>query len=381
MFALRRLPPWLCLALCLACDPESKGSSETTGETRASVAASTPTAKPRATTAPTAAGALPDGAALYAQYCALCHGKDGTGYAADNAPSLVSKTFLESASNHFIAQGIRVGRPGTAMAGYAKRRGGPLEEPEVQAIVRFLRSRGPAPKQIPSFVPKGDPDKGAEVYDKRCASCHGTEEQRGKATVLHNPEFLSAATPTFLRYAVANGRPPTEMAAFAGTLTNTEIDDVVTYLHSKKPGYRPPAPTVDLKELEQLPVVMNPKGSAPQFELRAGRFVSVDQVKKAWDEKRRMIIIDARAASDFVRSHITGSISNPYYDKKGLDRVPDDETWVIAYCACPHHASGEVVDELRRRGHKNAVVLDEGVLEWERRGYPITENLGRASGK
>ena len=31
-----------------------------------------------------------DGAALYAQYCALCHGDDREGYAADHAPSLRS---------------------------------------------------------------------------------------------------------------------------------------------------------------------------------------------------------------------------------------------------------------------------------------------------
>src|SRR5262249_43766314 len=31
-----------------------------------------------------------DGAALYASLCAACHGADGTGYKADNAPSLVN---------------------------------------------------------------------------------------------------------------------------------------------------------------------------------------------------------------------------------------------------------------------------------------------------
>jgi cytochrome c oxidase cbb3-type subunit 3/ubiquinol-cytochrome c reductase cytochrome c subunit len=110
--------------------------------------------------------------------------------------------------------------------------------------------------------------------------------------------------------------------------------------------------------------------------------VSVAQVKKAFDAKNRLIIVDARAASDFIAAHIPGSISNPYYDKDGLDRIPNDGTWVIAYCACPHHASGEVVDELRRRGHQNAAILDEGVLDWQRRGYPMTERMGQSkSGK
>lgn len=370
MFALRRSAKWLCVVLLAACnDPEPNATTPHGSSTGA-----TPT--PALTTpAPAASGKgatpTPDGAALYQKYCALCHGKEGTGYAADNAPSLVSKTFLESASNHFIAQGIREGRPGTAMAAYDKRHGGPLERADVNAIVSFLRSKGPPLQRMKSVTPSGDAERGAELFKEQCTTCHGTKEQRGKAPWLHIPEFLSAATPTFLHYAIVNGRPPTEMPAFGTRLSETQIDDLVTYLYSNRPGYRRPVTDVDVEALKKLPVVMNPGGAPPTFSVRENRYVGVDQVKKAFDAKNRMIIIDARAASDFIRSHIPGSISNPYYDTAGLDRVPKDGTWVIAYCACPHHASGEVVDELRRRGHKNAAILDEGVLEWEKRGYPV----------
>src|SRR5690606_5650333 len=104
--------------------------------------------------------------------------------------------------------------------------------------------------------------------------------------------------------------------------------------------------------------------------------VPVDDVKRALDEGRRMVIIDARATSDWQREHITGAISVPYYALTGLDRVPNDGTWVIAYCACPHHASGVVVDELRRRGYPHAAVLDEGIRVWVERGYPVTRRGG-----
>ena len=60
---------------------------------------------------PAAPPASAAGPALYARYCQLCHAADATGYAADNAPSLVSPTFLASASDTFIASGIRLGRP------------------------------------------------------------------------------------------------------------------------------------------------------------------------------------------------------------------------------------------------------------------------------
>src|SRR5215212_2200290 len=61
-----------------------------------------------------------DGGQLFKTYCQLCHGPEGKGYAADNAPSLVSATFLATASDEFLRAGIGRGRPGTAMAGYAR---------------------------------------------------------------------------------------------------------------------------------------------------------------------------------------------------------------------------------------------------------------------
>ena len=73
------------------------------------------------------------GASVFSRYCALCHKPDATGYGADHAPSLVSSTYLESATDDLIAKGIREGRPGTAMAGYAKSRGGPLDEEDARA--------------------------------------------------------------------------------------------------------------------------------------------------------------------------------------------------------------------------------------------------------
>jgi cytochrome c oxidase cbb3-type subunit III len=323
--------------------------------------------------APTVVGD-PRGKELYDRYCALCHGKDATGYAADNAPSLVSRTFLESASDDFIAKGIRFGRPQTAMGAYGKVRSGPLEDPDIDAIVRFLRAKGPKYQPPPQVPLDGDPSKGSALYDKECASCHGTATERKTALSLFNPELLLAASKEFLRYAIAHGRPPTPMPAFSPKLTDPQINDLVAFLTSKAPP-RPAvaAPTPSATVPANLPVVINPKGGAPKFSLRDQRFVGADQVKKALDEKRRLVIVDARSPADWVDMHIPGAIPGPYYDDAALGRIPNDGTWVIAYCACPHHASGEVVDKLRARGFKNTAVLDEGILFWKQKGYPLTE--------
>jgi cytochrome c oxidase cbb3-type subunit 3 len=310
------------------------------------------------------------GAEAFARYCALCHGADATGYAADHAPSLVSRTFLESASDEQIARGIRDGRPGTAMAPYGKARGGPLDDEGVAAILAFLRERGPVRVRLPATAVLGDAASGDTVYAANCQRCHGTQADRGDAVHLANAAFLAAASDAFLRYAVVHGRPGTPMPAFAGVLREDEIDNAVAFLRSS--ATPPPPERRTPPEPPPLgPVVINPSGKTPDFTLREGRYVPIDDVLRALDEKKRLVIIDARASSDWITLHIPGSISVPYYAFSRLDALPRDGTWITAYCACPHHASGVVVDELRKRGFAHTAVLDEGILEWKKRGYPI----------
>ena len=314
------------------------------------------------------------GAAAYARYCALCHGRDAKGYAADNAPSLVSTTFLETASDGFLAKAIREGRPGTAMSGYGKGRGGPLDDEAVDAIITFLRDHNPSPVKLPASPVLGDAARGEAVFEASCKGCHGTRTQRGTAVMLHNPNLLGTASDAFLRYAIVHGRPGTPMPGFGGILSEGDIDDVVAAMRS----WATPAAAArqNLPEPPRGPVVIHPEGQNPDFTLRNGLYVPIDDVKKALDEKKKIVIIDARAVPDWYDSHIPGAISVPYYLFDRLDDLPKDGTWITAYCACPHHASGEVVAELRRRGFPKTAILDEGILVWKQRGYPTVGEPG-----
>lgn len=325
--------------------------------------------------APATPARIEAGRALYARYCQLCHAADGTGYAADEAPSLVSPSFLATANDAFIARGIRLGRPNTAMAAYGKVRGGPLDDLQIASIVRFLRSKGPNAVHLPEVKVTGDAGRGARIYERECRSCHGTAQRPGKAPQLYNPELLAAASPAFLRHAILHGRPPTRMPAFAQRLSDAQVGDVLAWLTSQRAEpapARPGNPSVP----RDLPLVSHPEGKAPDFDLRDGRFVPAAQVARALEGKRRLIILDARAPSDWLLFHIPGAIPVPYYDTAQLDRIPNDGTWVVAYCACPHHASGEVVDALRRRGFRHTAVLDEGILHWRKQGYPVEGQAG-----
>jgi len=75
--------------------------------------------------------------------------------------------------------------------------------------------------------------------------------------------------------------------------------------------------------------------------------------------------------------HIPGAISVPYFDTRDLDKVPNDGTWVVAYCVCPHQESGRVLEELRKRGYPNTAVLDEGLFVWKDQGHPIETAAGQ----
>jgi mono/diheme cytochrome c family protein/rhodanese-related sulfurtransferase len=347
-------------------------------------------AKPRPPAGPPAPG-------TYVKLCAPCHGVDAKGYKSDHAPSLVSPTFLESVTDDFLRRSIIYGRPGTPMAAYGKVVGGPLDGPDVDRIIEWLRKRGPALQRIPG-VATGDPMRGAAIYAQNCKKCHGDAQTRGDAVFLANARFQALATNAFIAYAVEHGRPGTPMPAWQGKLTGQQIEDVVAYVRqlgtpaAAKGVYARPDEHLLPPPTGKEPLVQNPDGRPPRFTLRADpcppprpgqpackpdpRYVPAAQVQEALAQHRRMIIIDARPASDWMRVHLPGAVSIPYHDLHRLAELPKDGTWIVAYCACPHHLSGIVVDELRKRGYAHAVVLDEGILEWQRRGYPVVAAPG-----
>jgi mono/diheme cytochrome c family protein/rhodanese-related sulfurtransferase len=321
-----------------------------------------------------AASADPDSLpapAMYATLCSQCHGPEARGYAADHAPSLVNPTFLASATDDFLHRSIGQGRPGTAMAAYDRSVGGPLDTEAIDKLVAWLRTHGPASHELPRAA-LGDSARGQPLYATHCQRCHGDLAKRGDAVMIVNPGFLVVASDAFIRHAILEGRPGTPMASFRGTLDSTQVADVGAWVRSQATSLdaaRLPAPT------GREPLFGYPNGKAPEFTLRDHRYVGVEEVNRALQQHRKLVIVDARPASEWRSTHIVTAISIPHYKVDRIDEIPTDAT-IVAYCACPHHLSGAVVDSLRAHGREHAYVLDEGVLEWERRGYPIVAAPG-----
>jgi cytochrome c oxidase cbb3-type subunit 3/ubiquinol-cytochrome c reductase cytochrome c subunit len=305
----------------------------------------------------------------YGRTCALCHGDNAQGYAADNATALANQTFLSTASDEFLRRSIARGRPGTTMSAWHRTSSGPYDDDAIVGITAYLRSLQTVPNvELGSAPVQGNAAEGALVYAAKCASCHGAKGTEGPNVRLANAEFLSVASDAFLRHAIVNGRPGTSMKGYGAELLPGTINDLVALLRSWATPVSStvvPAPTLG-------PVVQNPNGPEPAFTL-GQRFTPADVIKKELDRGAAMGFLDARAPSDYVAGHITGAVSVPFYDAlKYASALPKDK-WLISYCGCPHAASGQLMDALVQAGFTKITILDEGYGVWRDRGYPVRE--------
>ncbi|GAB5554653.1 MAG: hypothetical protein Sapg2KO_42440 [Saprospiraceae bacterium] len=313
---------------------------------------------------------------IYLQYCALCHGKDREGYVADNAPSLRSKSLLASSKGgNFLRYTIQYGRGESAMAGYYDQLGGPLNLIEIELLLKWLEEEAgiEKPVELSRDPVAGDIALGEMIYNTHCTNCHGKEGEGISAPALGNPMLLATATDDFLRYAIKEGRDGTPMVAYKDTLSEEEIDGVTAFLRSRASGWN--TPELDsIMEPSPENYILNPNGILPKFELREGLYVSAEQLNKALEDSSRLVLLDARSKVAWRQTHIPGAIPVPYYEdpEEFLKHIPkDSSTMIVAYCACPHAASGQVISKLNKLGYNNTAILDEGILIWAQEGYAV----------
>ena len=190
----------------------------------------------------TSAAAAPNGKQLYAKHCAVCHNEDGMG--GIGLPLNGDK--LDHYPRDYLFKTIRLGRKGRIMPAFEK-----LSDAQTNAIVDYLISwRTHSRKIIFSDAPvQGDPDKGAELFQDKCARCHGKDgKSQGIGTgvtiarerkfkvippALNNLGFLASANDEIIKYTIKNGRPGSIMPSQAmNQLSDTEVNDVVSYIRS-----------------------------------------------------------------------------------------------------------------------------------------------------
>lgn len=308
----------------------------------------------------------------YALYCALCHGDQGEGYAADNANALNHPAFLATSTDEFLRAGIVRGRPGTPMSAWGVSRGGPLDDQSVDGLIMLMRSwQDGDDYDVSDVVVEGKASRGAAQYAARCAFCHGDQGQGGAYMSIANPEFLASASDGFIREAIRSGRSGTPMGGYTEILTEQAIDDIVVLIRS----WQAPIDTsdVNLPSTDLDDPVLNPTGPTPVF--GEGRYVAASLVAAQLDAGAKMVVIDARPPLDYVTGHIAGSVSVPFYDVTSfVDQLPND-TQLVVYCGCPHAESTAAAEVLEDNGFVDVKVIDEGYYYWRDEGYPVVEGV------
>ena len=315
--------------------------------------------------------------ANYQKYCVLCHGENREGHKNDHAPSLRAKSLFESGVPHSILRPIAYGRQGTAMGGYLDEMGGPMTLDEVWDLSYWLFWQSGAQRMKLSENPvEGDVKRGEEVYQTTCSSCHGVNGEGITAPALGNQSALAHNKDEFIRYAIEHGRQDTPMPAFDKVLSAADIDNVTAFIRSRASGWK-----AEKIVLSALPTpdqyVLNPDNEDPNFTLADDMYVSSEDLFKALQQKKKMVLLDTRVASVWQRAHIEGAIPFPYYTElEGHIKDLPKDVQIVGYCSCPRAATEYVIKQLRELGYDKTAVLYEGIFGWMNFGYPVMRAAG-----
>lgn len=209
-----------------------------------SAIACAPPGKPGAEPGETAV--VTDFPTIYARNCAGCHGANGMqgpGRPINNALYLtwISKDQLRSV--------IENGRPGTSMPPWSAKQGGPLSDKQIDALVDGIEESWAKPvnldkASLPLYsddTQKGDGANGKKLFARSCFMCHGKGAAVGMVT---EASYLQLVTDQMLRTAIVVGRmdlsplkmPDYRTLKLGHALTNQDVDDLVAYLASLRPG-------------------------------------------------------------------------------------------------------------------------------------------------
>lgn len=210
--------------------------------------AQSPTPGTPGTAAPSDAGSAPvsqmeEGARLYSENCAVCHGPNGQG----RVGATLAKDWPSIRPDLTVRAIIENGVPGSPMPAWSQAKGGPLSGAQIEALVQYILSwqTGGAPQFTPRptatlaapITPppniQGDPNHGAQLFAENCAVCHGPDGQGRIGATLAKP--WSGIRPDLsVRATIANGIPGSAMPAWSqakgGPLPEAEIDDLTSFV-------------------------------------------------------------------------------------------------------------------------------------------------------
>ena len=182
-----------------------------------------------------------DGAGIYKDYCAVCHGDLGNGMTRArrglNPPPRDFTTKLAKAelSQDRMVSSVTHGRPGTAMMAFDTR----LKPEEILAVVSYIQEKFMLTDEVILSDDMVTLELGKNLYTSNCAVCHGDDGDGAMwtKTSLNPPprnftsiEAMRELTRERMLSSVTHGRPGTAMMSFSKSMSEKEIAAVVDYV-------------------------------------------------------------------------------------------------------------------------------------------------------
>ena len=116
-------------------------------------------------------------------------------------------------------------------------------------------------------------------------------------------------------------------------------------------------------------LVASAQAAGPEFKV-----ITADQLKNMLDEKKDIILIDARTKEEYQEAHIAGAISVPEknFDESASVLPSDKNAFLVFYCnGVKCGKSKKAAVKADAKGYKNILIYGEGFPVWEEKGYKI----------
>jgi cbb3-type cytochrome c oxidase subunit III len=186
---------------------------------------------------PNKADAAQTPAALYHNYCSVCHGDKGDGESrAKGSMKPAPRDFTtpqaaQDLNRERMLAAVRNGVPGTAMTGWRSQ----LSDEQIVRVVDYVRDTFMAPSI------NADASRGRQLYARVCSVCHG---DRGNGSMwasanlkpaprdFTSPQAKADLTRERMLQAVAGGRPGTAMPGYATRYSAEDREAVVDYVRT-----------------------------------------------------------------------------------------------------------------------------------------------------
>jgi rhodanese-related sulfurtransferase len=88
--------------------------------------------------------------------------------------------------------------------------------------------------------------------------------------------------------------------------------------------------------------------------------------------RKEVLLLDVRPVGEYRAGHIPGARSMPVSElRRRVADLPRNKE-IVAYCRGPHCVMAVEAVELLRKNGLRAVRMDEGVMDWRVRGWPLS---------